>query len=166
MGDEMLFDAASNGMQVDRLSASVRSTHAPETNGADKHESRDIIQQAEDEIEMAKIATSPKRIQAQDSSPSMSPLRTTNISPARLNKRASPNVKINTSVSGSAAKVLGLMEDRHRHTVDLMEKILKRQMKFDNDLGSRLEEMGERNAKIGEKVTYLGFLVGVLSFPC
>ena len=146
----------------------MHSTHAPETNGngVAKDENRDIIQQAEEEIQMAKIATSPKRHQVQESSPSISTLKTSSVSPSRLNKRGSPNVKINTSVSGSAAKVLGLMEDRHRHTVDLMEKILKRQMKFDNDLGSRLEEMGERNAKIGEKVTYLGFLVGVLSFTC
>ena len=91
---------------------------------------------------------------------SIFPLIAANASYRQVAQRAirkSPTVgggstsKINTSVSGSAAKVLGLMEDRHRHSVDLMEKILKRQMKFDNDLEDRVKNLVETNESMEKK---------------
>ena len=111
---------------------------------------------------MTKVATSPKRYQ---SSPKP---KQTRQSPSKNNsiKRGGSTSKINTSVSGSAAKVLGLMEDRHRHSVDLMEKILKRQMKFDNDLEDRVKNLVETNESMEKKFTILGIVVGLLTLCC
>jgi potassium voltage-gated channel Eag-related subfamily H protein 7 len=176
LGDEMLIDERENSIDSGYDNSNNNNNNngsspylsisklpnVPQTNYEKKMNHDDIIKQAEAEIEMTKVATSPKRYQ---SSPKP---KQTRQSPSKNNsiKRGGSTSKINTSVSGSAAKVLGLMEDRHRHSVDLMEKILKRQMKFDNDLEDRVKNLVETNESMEKKFTILGIVVGLLTLCC
>ena len=113
------------------------------TKEADPEE--DIIGEAEKEIAISQEVTSPKK--SSPSKPSTSKSKPVKHSPPR----------INTSVSGSAAKVLQLMEDRHRQLSETTEKILRRQMKFDNDLDVRIKQLAANQEESEKKFLQLGY---------
>ena len=126
----------------------------PETAGERKH-TEDVIQEAEQELAMSQEVTSPK--------PRRSPVKA-RASPMAESPSPKRRHKINTSVSGSAAKVLQLMEDRHRALADTTEKILKRQMKFDNDLDVKIKRLVETQESSEKKVLLLGAVVAGVAF--